>query len=225
MVDDAIAIAQHAGVSVPAVLITDADDGDGDTDGSAEHCAEQRTEQHAEQYAERLGPADVLWRDVVPRQAATRECVWVGSEHPLFVLHTSGSTGAPKGVVHTTGGYMVYVATAFRYVFDHRDGDVCACRPQQTFHFFLFSFRNELLTNLRCMAAVWATGDCGWIMVRGAPLPAVVVSAHWLNPNCVLTVPSFPPSPLPVGPQHGGVRPHVVLRHAGAVRRLRGLLP
>jgi len=49
------------------------------------------------------------------------------SEDPLFYLHTSGSTGKPKGLCHTTGGYMVYAATTFKYVFDYRPGDVYAC--------------------------------------------------------------------------------------------------
>eukprot|EP00758_Cryptobia_borreli_P002348 Tbor_TRINITY_DN2964_c0_g1::TRINITY_DN2964_c0_g1_i1::g.1080::m.1080/K01895/ACSS, acs; acetyl-CoA synthetase len=52
---------------------------------------------------------------------------WVEAEHPLFVLYTSGSTGTPKGLVHTTGGYMVYVATTFKYVFDYKPGDVFFC--------------------------------------------------------------------------------------------------
>ena len=51
----------------------------------------------------------------------------MGAEDPLFILYTSGSTGKPKGVVHTIGGYSVWAATTFDWVFDYRADDVFWC--------------------------------------------------------------------------------------------------
>ncbi|KFP92260.1 Acetyl-coenzyme A synthetase, cytoplasmic, partial [Apaloderma vittatum] len=52
---------------------------------------------------------------------------WCDSEDELFILYTSGSTGKPKGVLHTVGGYMLYAATSFKYVFDYQPDDVYWC--------------------------------------------------------------------------------------------------
>jgi acetyl-CoA synthetase len=51
----------------------------------------------------------------------------MNAEDPLFILYTSGSTGKPKGVVHTIGGYAVWAATTFDWVFDYRDDDIFWC--------------------------------------------------------------------------------------------------
>jgi len=69
-----------------------------------------------------------LWYDEAVAQAAP-DCAPepMNAEDPLFILYTSGSTGSPKGVLHTTGGYLVWATKTFRDVFDYRDGEVFWC--------------------------------------------------------------------------------------------------
>jgi acetyl-CoA synthetase len=70
---------------------------------------------------------DFKWADLMREASADCPPEWMNAEDPLFILYTSGSTGKPKGVLHTTGGYMVYVATTFKYVFDYHEDDIYWC--------------------------------------------------------------------------------------------------
>ncbi|MDB5642878.1 MAG: acs [Hyphomicrobiales bacterium] len=70
---------------------------------------------------------DVWYEDEAAKVSAECAPEQMNAEDPLFLLYTSGSTGAPKGVVHTTGGYLVYAAMTHQYVFDYHDGDIYWC--------------------------------------------------------------------------------------------------
>jgi acetyl-CoA synthetase len=78
---------------------------------------------------------DIWWHDLVAHQPSTHTPEYFDSEHPLFILYTSGTTAKPKGIFHTTGGYLTQVAYTHKAVFD--------IKPRTDVY--------------------WCTADVGWI--------------------------------------------------------------
>ena len=70
---------------------------------------------------------DVWWQDVVDGASPQHSAEAFDAEHPLFILYTSGTTGKPKGILHTSGGYLTQVAYTHYAVFDLKPDDVYWC--------------------------------------------------------------------------------------------------
>ncbi|CAB4590122.1 unannotated protein [freshwater metagenome] len=84
----------------------------------------KRTGQEVEWHDDR----DVWWHEIVDRQSAEHTAESFDSEHGLFILYTSGTTAKPKGIYHTTGGYLTQAAFTHKYVFDLKpETDVYWC--------------------------------------------------------------------------------------------------
>ena len=72
-------------------------------------------------------PRDVNLKEAMRAERPYCPMTTVDSEDTLFLLYTSGSTGQPKGIAHTSGGYLLYAAMTHHLVFDYREGDIYAC--------------------------------------------------------------------------------------------------
>jgi acetyl-CoA synthetase len=70
---------------------------------------------------------DLWWHELEAAAGADCPAEPLDSEHPLFVLYTSGTTGKPKGILHTTGGYMTFVTCTMKWVFDLKEEDIYWC--------------------------------------------------------------------------------------------------
>ncbi len=70
---------------------------------------------------------DIDWKDLMAKASDECEATAMDAEDPLFILYSSGTTGKPKGILHTSGGYLTGVNTTFRYIFDYKDSDIYWC--------------------------------------------------------------------------------------------------
>ena len=70
---------------------------------------------------------DIWWHELLEGVDANCPAEPMNAEDPLFILYTSGSTGAPKGLLHTSAGYLLWAQTTFKYTFDYHDGEIYWC--------------------------------------------------------------------------------------------------
>ena len=100
------------------------------SDNALRHCPEVRdviVVRHTGGDIDWVKGRDLWYHEVCAAAAPECQPEEMSAEDPLFILYTSGSTGQPKGVLHTTGGYLVYVSMTHEYIFDYREGEVYWC--------------------------------------------------------------------------------------------------
>ncbi len=83
--------------------------------------------QRTQEPIELTGNRDVLYHAIRPQETVFVEPVHVESNHPLFILYTSGTTGKPKGIMHSTGGYLVYAHSTFKRAFNPDESSIYWC--------------------------------------------------------------------------------------------------